>query len=166
MEGLADVSPLEGLEDISPLEGLEDTSPLEGLEDINIPFVEIPNMRNIVKSQYAKLYNGRSDQQYLVFRRVSVDGLAKIDRARNSSRQHTRMAHYADTGLLIVKFPTAEHEAAHGNLATQAIVKLVLMGMPVNEFHFVGATRFYGRNSSKEADSSYNPYSRRPNRTN
>jgi hypothetical protein len=86
-------------------------SPMEGLEDVNIqPFVRIANMRKIVKSQSDKLQAGNSNQQYLVFMPVTKDDLAKIDRARPSIGKHTRMAHYTDTNLLIVKLMfSAEH---------------------------------------------------------
>jgi hypothetical protein len=141
---------------------------LEGLEDINIQtFVGIQNMRRIVKSQSDKLQKGDSDQQYLVFSRVSVDDLAKIDSARNSIGKGTRMTHYTDTNLLIVKLPTAEHESAHTNLAKEVVIALTVMGprLASYECHSVGATTYRVRGSSKEADSAYRPRSFRPNKT-
>jgi hypothetical protein len=147
----------------SPAETLEG---LEGLKDIYTRiFVGIENMRKIVKSESDKLQKGDSDQQYLVFARVSVDDLTKIDGARNRIGKGTRMTHYTDTNLLIVKLPTAEHELAHGNLATGMIEKVVLMGIPARELSFVGATTVRTRGSSKEADSAYRPRSFRPNKT-
>ena len=144
------------------MKGLEG---LEGLKDINTEiFVGIENMRRIVKSQSDKLQKGDSEQQYLVFTRVSVDDLAEIDRARNKIGKGIRITHYTDTNLLIVKLPTAEHESAHGNLATGMIEKVVLMGIPARELQFVGATRFRVRGSSKEGDSAYRPRSFRPNK--
>ena len=139
---------------------------LEGLKDIDTQrFVGIENMRRIVKSQSDKLEKGDSHQQYLVFRPVTVDDLAKIDRARNSIGKGIRMTHYTDIDLLIVKLPSAVHERAHGNLATDMIEKVVLMGMRARELDFVGASRFRGRRSSKEGDSGYRPHSFRPNST-
>jgi hypothetical protein len=139
---------------------------LEGLKDINTQiFVGIENMRRIVKSQSDKLQKGDSDQQYLVFTRVSVDDLAEIDRARNSIGKGTRMTHYTDTNLLIVKLPTAKQESAHRNLAKEVCFKLARMGMPADEFHSVGATTYRVRGSSKKADSAYRPHSFRPNKT-
>ena len=75
------------------MEGLEaETSPMVGLEDVDIqPFVGIPKMRKIVKLQYDMLQKGDTDQQYLVFKPVTVDDLAKIDRARNSIGKHIRL---------------------------------------------------------------------------
>src|SRR4051812_38062829 len=98
---------------------------LEGLKDIDTQiFVGIENMRRMVKLQSDKLQKGDSEQQHLVFTRVSVDDLAEIDRARNRIGKGTRMTHYTDTNLLIVKLPTAEHESAHGNLAKEVCFKL------------------------------------------
>jgi hypothetical protein len=69
---------------------------MEGLEDIDIqPFVGVAKMRKIVKSQCNKLQMGYSDQQYLIFKPVGIDDLAKIDHARDSIGKHIRMAHYA-----------------------------------------------------------------------
>jgi hypothetical protein len=153
-------------EETSLIEGLEDISPTAGLEGIHKSLFDgIPNMRKIVKSQYNKLQNGDSAQQYLVFERVSVDDLTKIDHAFNNIGIHTRTTHYTDENLLIVKLPTAEHEAAHLKLGMRVMENLVLMGMSLDEFHPVGATRIRGRLSSKEADSAYRPYSFRPNKT-
>src|SRR5207248_5099824 len=96
---------------------------------------------------------------------VTVDDLAKIDRARNSIGKHIRLAHYTDRDLLIVKIPTAQHEAAHLGLGNKLVCNVARMGIPNGELHPVGATTFYGRKSSKEGDSSYRPYSLRPNST-
>jgi hypothetical protein len=92
--------------------------PPEGLEDINIqPFIGIANVRLIVKRQSDKFHKGDSHKQYLIFARVGVGDLAKIDRVRNSIGKHTRMAHYSDIDLLTVKPPSAGRGKAHGNLA-------------------------------------------------
>ena len=144
----------------------EEISPLDGLDIVDIqPFDGIGKMRGIVKRKSDKLQKGDSDQQYLIFTHVSVDDLAKIDRARNSIGKGIRMTHYTDIDLLIVKLPSAVHERAHGNLATEMIGKVVLMGIPPTELDFVGASRFRGRRSSKEGDSAYRPHSFRPNET-
>jgi ribosomal protein L11 len=120
-------------------------------------------MREIVRSESDKLQKGDSDQQYLVFAHVSVDDLAEIDRARNSIGKGTRMTHYTDINLLIVKLPTAEHELAHGNLANKVCFTLARMGMPDREFQSVGATTYRVRGSAKEGDSAYRPRSFRLN---
>ena len=79
------------------------TSPLKGLEDIKIQqFIGIADMRKIVNSQSDKLRAGASDQ-YLIFQPVTEKDLAKIDRERHNIGKDTRMTHYADTDLLIIK---------------------------------------------------------------
>jgi hypothetical protein len=139
---------------------------MEGLEGIDIqPFIGILNMRKIVKSQYDKLQKGDTDQQYLLFKPVGAYELIKIELVRDSIGKHIRMAHYTDTDLLIVKLPLLEHEAAHGNLAKKVIIKLDRMGVPEEEFYYVGAARFCGCRSSKEGDSSYKPLSSRPRKS-
>jgi hypothetical protein len=144
----------------------EDIAPLDGLDVINLqPFVGIQKMRGIVKRQSDKFERGDSDQQYLAFTDVSVDDLAKIDGARNSIGKGIRMTHYTDINLLIVKLPSAEHEAAHLNIGRDLIEKVVLMGMRARELDGVGASRFPGRRSSKEGDSAWRPHSSRPNKT-
>jgi hypothetical protein len=158
---------MDGLEaETSPMDGLEaETSPMEGLEGVNIrPFIGVPNMRKLIKLQYDTLQKGDTAQQYLAFQPVTVDDLAKIDRA-HGSMGHIRLTHYTDIDLLIVKIPMAQHEAAHLGLGKKLILNVARMGIPDDELHPVGATRFHGRKSSKEGDSSYRPYSFRPNST-
>jgi hypothetical protein len=130
---------------------------MEGLEDVNIqPFDGIAKMQKIVQYQSDKLQAGDSNQQYLVFMSVTEDDLVKIDRARHSIGKHTRMAHYTDTNLLIVKLmPRASHEVAHANLTADLVVKIIGMGMSRRELCCLGATRFYGPTFSKEGDSAY-----------
>ncbi|KIX01099.1 uncharacterized protein Z518_10165 [Rhinocladiella mackenziei CBS 650.93] len=150
-------------EETSLVKGSEDISPTAGLEDIRpLPFKTILNLRKIVQSQCDELQKGDSTQQYLVFTHVSTDDLTKIDRTLEKMSIHTRMTHYTDENLLIVKFPTAKHEAAHLSLTGKVNRKLALMGID-DEFWPVGATRIHGRRSSKEADSAFKPYSFRPN---
>ena len=133
------------------MEELEGISPTAGLEDIHKSlFNGIPNLRKIVKSHYNKLQKGDSAQQYLEFERVSLDDLTEIDRAFNNIGIHTRMTYYTEKNLLIVKLPTAEHEAAHLKLGMRVFEKLMLMGMSLDEFHPIGATRIRGRLSSKQ----------------
>jgi hypothetical protein len=144
----------------------EEISPLDGLDIVNIqPFVGIQKMREIVKRQSDKFQRDDSGQQYLIFTRVCVDDLAKIDRARNSIGKGIRMTHYTDIDLLIAKLPSAVHERAHGNLANKVVTAVARMGIPDGELDFVGASRFRGRRSSKEGDSAFRPYSFRPNET-
>ena len=151
---------MEELEDINIQASPEETSPMERLEDIIIPpFIGIADTRRMVKWQSEKLQKGDLDQQYLVFARVGIDDLAKIDLARNGIGKHIRMTHYTDTDLLIVKLPSATREAAHLNLVAILYEELVLMGVRAPELCGLGGTRFYGRSSSKEGDSTYKPLS-------
>jgi hypothetical protein len=102
------------------------TSPLDGLADTSIyRFTGISDLRKRVGLQSDALVAGRINQQHLVFRGVTKDDLARIDRQRVSIGKHTRMTHYTDTDLLIIKLmPLAEHEAAHTTLAEEVIDKL------------------------------------------
>jgi hypothetical protein len=54
---------------------------------------------------------------------------------------------------------------AHGGLARRVDRALMGMGIPLDEFQDVSATRYRGRNSSKEADSAFRPKSFQPNKT-
>jgi hypothetical protein len=140
---------------------------MDGLDVTTLqPFVGVEKMRGIVKRQSDQFQRGDSDQQYLIFTRVSIDDLTKIDRARNSIGKGIRMTHYTDIDLLIVKLPSVVHEKAHVNLAKRVVIALTRMGTPglaEDEFCGVGAAWFRGRRSSKEGDSAYKPLSFRPN---
>jgi hypothetical protein len=138
-----------------------EASSLEGLERVEIrQFVGIADMQKIVQERSKELEAGASNQ-YLIFQPVTSDDLVEIDRERASIGKHSRMTHYTDTHLLIVKLmPSATHEGAHVNFANNVLVKVVRMGVSVNEFFGLGAARFSGPNSSKEGDSSFKPSSR------
>src|SRR5436305_11598191 len=117
-------------------------------------------MQKIVKARSDELEAGGSGQ-YLIFQPVTSDALAEIDRERESIGKHTRMTHYTDTGLLIVKLmPSAIHEGAHVNLAKKLLAKIIRMGTSEDEIFGLGAARFLGLSSSKEGDSAFKPSSR------
>jgi hypothetical protein len=118
-------------------------------------------MRKAIDIQSKMLQEGVSNQQYLVFRPVTEVDLAKMDSARNSIGKHTRMTHYKDTNLLIVKLmPSAKHESAHLSFGMELAAKVIGMGMSHRELRPFGGTRYLGNTSSKEGDSCYKPSSR------
>src|SRR5271156_3836174 len=139
----------------SPVE----TSSLEGYADApTYRFTGIPDLRKHVKSQSKALAGGHTTHQYLTFRGVTKDHLAQIDRQRASIGKHTRMTHYTDTDLLVIKLmPSKEHEAAHITLAEVVNDKLRGMGLPIGSLIPLGAGKCNGPNSSKEGDSTYKP---------
>ena len=136
-----------------------ESSATEGLEHVNIHlYAGISNMQKLINSQSERLQKGDSNQQYLIFTRVRAADLAKIDDVRSSLGKSTRMTYYTDTDQLIIKLmPSAKHEKAHLNLGKKFVAKLIRMGMPEDLFDSVGAQRFEGPTSSKEADTAYKP---------
>jgi hypothetical protein len=77
-------------------------------------------MRKVIDLQSTRLQEGTSNQQYLVFRPIIEVDLAKIDNKRNDIGKHTRMTHYIDTGLLVVKLmPSENHQSAHLSLSNR-----------------------------------------------
>jgi len=100
---------------------------LEGLDGVEIHlFTSITKMPKIIKSQRDKLQARESNQQYLVFNRVTQDTQDKIDNARENGRiqKRTRMTHYMDTDLLIIKLmPLVAYEAVHIELAKEFLFK-------------------------------------------
>lgn len=115
-------------------------------------------MRKIVNELSKSLQSGTTDAQYLTFERVTREDLAKIDASRASIGKHARMTYYADIDLLIVKLmPSAKHEAAHRSLSEDFVNKIRVMGVSGTRLYPLGAARFEGHNSSKEADSAYKP---------
>jgi hypothetical protein len=139
----------------SPVE----TSPLEGYADVpSYGFTGIPDLRKHVKSQSKALVAGRTTHQYLTFRGVTKDHLAQIDRERASIGKHTRMTHYTDIDLLIIKLmPSGKHEAAHVIFSDEVNRKLEGMGLPKRSLFGFGSRTCVGPNSSKEGDSTYQP---------
>ena len=141
----------------SPVE----TSTLKGLANAPIClFTGIPDLQKRVEKQYDALRDDDTTGQYLVFLGVTKDHLAQIDRQRTKTGKHTRMTHYMDTRELIIKLPTAKHEAAHLSFGGKVNRKLEGMGLPEDSLYGIGATTFVGSSSSKEGDSTYKPLCR------
>jgi hypothetical protein len=119
-----------------------EASPLEGLEHVDMnQFVGIANMRKAIDLQSKRLQEGISNQQYLVFRPVTEVDLAKIDSTRDSIGKHTRMAHYTDTNLLVIKLmPSGKHESAHLSFSNELRAKLFGIGISHCELRPIGRT--------------------------
>jgi hypothetical protein len=142
-------------------------SPLEGLDGIEIHlFTGIANMQKIVKYLANRLQTGESYQQHLIFSHVTEDTLAEIDDKRSRIGKYTRMTHYADTDLLIIKLmPSVAHERLHTDLFMKLLLQAGRMGIQGDEISGVGAGRYKGNSSSKEGDSAMKPLLSRPNNT-
>jgi hypothetical protein len=140
-------------------------SQLEALEGVKIhPFTEITNLQEIVDAQIEELQSWESDQQFVIFDHVTEAVLDEIDHEREHGRvaKCTRMTHYTDTNLLIIKLmPSVPHEEAHLCLAGELPLRAQAMGVHKRELRPVGASRFRGNSSSKEGDSAYKPRSTR-----
>jgi len=129
----------------SPAEALA----LEGLDGVDIcQPKDIANVLKAINLQADKLIAGDklkadgSNQQYLVFRGISLTDLAKLDRVRP---KYTRVTYHKDINLLIIKLmPTAKHEAAHVNFSRRIDYKIYGMGMSASDLEGTGATRFEG----------------------
>jgi len=142
-------------------------SPLGGLADIQIyHYKKIQDLRERVDSQSAALMDGRTNQQYLVFIGVTKGDLEKIDRQRASIGRHTRLSHYTDGNLLVIKLmPSAKHEGAHLTLSRKLDRRFASMGLPEDCLYPVGSTRYERPNSSKEGDAGYRPLPARERET-
>ncbi|RMZ76861.1 hypothetical protein DV738_g4694, partial [Chaetothyriales sp. CBS 135597] len=152
-------------EEASVVTGPRKLSAITGLENIHPQrFESIRKFRNDIRSRSDELSrdDDESTSQFLVFTNVSSTDRAEMDVALEKMRIHTRMTYFMDENLLIVKFPTAKHEGAHGDLMDMIKWKIMPMGISKRECKFVGATKYYGRRSSKEADSAFRPKSLRP----
>ena len=66
-----------------------------------------------------------------------------------------------DWDILILKVPTAKHEAAHGTFSDQLVVETALMGLRWELFR-LNATTYKTPRMSKEGDSAFKPGSMRP----
>jgi len=140
-------------------------SPLEGLVDTPVyHFTGITLLRNHVRLLSAKLEASHPNQQYLVFWDVTKDHLAQIDCQRAIIGKHTRLTHYTDIGLLIVKLiPSRKHEKAPISLGIKLILALARMGLPDDSLCPLGTATFYCPTSSKQPDASFIPNSRNSN---
>jgi hypothetical protein len=129
--------------------------PSEGLEHVPLQtFTTIKDMHKAVNSHRKEVEANRADQ-YLVFRFVTTDKLVKIERERDKIGRSIRMTHYEDRDILILKVPTAKHEAAHVNFVQRLTLKAGAMAITPEEFFGLGSTRYRGRSCSKEPDAAF-----------
>jgi hypothetical protein len=136
--------------------------PPRGLVGHIHPYIGIRDLRKRVKSLSTAMMAHRTSQKFLVFDGVTIDDLAQIDSERASIGRHTRMSHYVDGNLLIIKvMPSLEHELAHGNLGDRIKNALIRMGIEEDDFGRVGSTRYSVPRSSKEGDTAYKPITRK-----
>src|SRR6266480_595164 len=137
----------------------------EGLEGVPVlTFTTIKNMQEAISS-YGEKLEASEASPYLIFRLVTTDDLLKIERARENGKiaRGVRMTHYVDWDILILKVPTAKHEAAHRTFGDQLFAEATLMGLRWELFN-LGATTFKAPRVSKEGDSAFKPGSIRPHR--
>ena len=86
----------------------------EGLEGVPVwTFTTIKNMQEAINSYEEKLEASEASP-YMIFRPVTTDDLLKIERARENGKidRGVRLTHYVDWDILILKVPTAKHEAS------------------------------------------------------
>src|SRR2546423_10526454 len=103
----------------------------EGLGDVPVlTFTTIKNMQEAISS-YGEKLEASEASPYLIFRLVTTDDLLKIERARENGKiaRGVRMTHYVDWDILILKVPTAKHEAAHRTFGDQLFAEATLMGL-------------------------------------
>src|SRR5271155_2906119 len=135
----------------------------EGLEDVPAwIFKSIKNMQEAINS-YEKELEASEASPYMIFHLVTTGDLLKIERARENGKidRGVRLTHYVDWDILILKVPTAKHEAAHGTFSDQLVVETALMGLRWELFR-LNATTYKTPRMSKEGDSAFKPGSMRP----
>ena len=135
----------------------------EGLEDVPVrTFTTIRKMQRAIDSHGEKLGASKASP-YLIFRLVTTDDLLKIERGRERGKigRGTRMTHYVDWDILILKVPTIEHEVAHRSFSDGLVMEAVGMGLRW-ELTSLGATTFKTSRVSKEGDSAFKPFRIRP----
>ena len=134
---------------------------LEGLEDEVQLFSGIANIQKVVNLRIQDLQAGRTTDQYLVFKPVTMDDRDKID---NKIGLHWRKTHCIDLDTLIVKLmPLLRHEATHRSFSDLLKIQSYAMGFSPFKFLDVGGTTYKGHFASKEADTALKPFTHRPN---
>lgn len=129
--------------------------PLEGLEHVPLQtFTTIKDMHKAVNS-HRKAVEANKAGQYLIFHSVTTDKLIEIDNKRDKMGRSVLMTHYEDLDILILKVPTAKHEAAHANFTQRLTLKTGAMAITPEEFFGLGSTKYRGRSCSKEPDAAF-----------
>ena len=136
----------------------------EGLDGKIQRYPGIAGIRRVVNALSEKLSVGETTDQYLVFWPITVKELDKIDNQRYEVGKGIRLTHCADIGILIIKVPTTAHEVVSQSFAHEIVAQAIGMGVPRRERTPLGATRFKGTSTSKEADGGFKPSTLRPHK--
>lgn len=136
-------------------------SPWDGLEGAPVHrYTSMQRLQECVRSHSSAFKNSLTDKQYLVFMGVKKVDFEKMDEDKQRAKigLDTRLSHYADINLLVIKMmPSKEHELAHLTLANRFIFKLGRMGLPEECVGPVGGTKYELPDSSKEGDTAFCP---------
>ncbi len=107
-------------------------------------------MRKTLDSLYTSIQAGSGRMEYLAFERVKIKDLQTID---ENLKRKVRVAYFENHEVLIVKcMPSQRHEYVRGRFEFLIGMKTYSMGISEDDFVSVGSGRFYGANSTKEAD--------------
>jgi len=106
---------------------------MEGLIDVPVyQYTGLRGLRKHINARCTELLAG-SEKEYLVFRGVTDDVIAAIYRNRASIGNHTRLTHYNNINLLIVKILWgAIPRALHRVLASDIEDALTGMALPLH----------------------------------
>jgi hypothetical protein len=127
-------------------------------------FKDLEHMKDIVCKQLENFSTNTSKfSQYVVFRPVSINDIENIDEKRRTL-PNIRLTYYAESELLVVKLMSScLHEVAHRELGREIEIATARMGLPRYALCSVGGGRFDSPlKGSKEGDTCYVPYTRRP----
>ncbi|KAL1966956.1 hypothetical protein VTN77DRAFT_3700 [Rasamsonia byssochlamydoides] len=102
---------------------------------------------------------------HLAFSHITSELFEKIEKKRADLWRGVRFTYFADVETLIIKLPTEAHESAHVTFGQSIYRVVVLMGLGLDEFWGLGATKYVGQAASaKESDSSWKNKRIRPNK--
>src|SRR3989440_2010191 len=130
----------------------------EGLEDVPVwIFKTIKSMQEAINS-YEEELEASEASPYMIFRPVTTKDLLKIERGRENGKidRGVRLTHYVDWDVLILKVPTAEHEAAHANFSDELKIEAAGMGLR-RELFRLNSTTYKAPRMSTEGDSAFKP---------
>ncbi|KAG0134132.1 hypothetical protein HOY82DRAFT_602978 [Tuber indicum] len=137
----------------------------EGLEGANhLEYQGIDSFTTAIESQLEKLRSGNTNGytiQYLIVTLVTQHELAKVQQIRDSYLKGLRFMYLNDTKTLIIKIMLSSvHEIVCTEFAMFLWEKVLAMKLK-NDLSTIGSTTFQGKASSKEADFSFKPVSRK-----
>ena len=119
-----------------------------------IHFISVQDLKKRVAALREEVESG-GQCQHIAFRPIVEDQFERLDKNRADLGHGITFTWFADIKTLVIKVPGMPHEKAHLGFERALVRRAVVMGLADIECNSIGSTLYKGKQSAKEADSSW-----------